>query len=73
MTIIEQSKNLKEVVQGSNNIFLNARFEFARCRLEIEVGRELIATGLECSNVNIKRIIDGLPNEVLISLLVLYS
>jgi hypothetical protein len=64
--MIEQSANFASVIQNNINPFLKARIDVARYRLEVDVARELIRSGMFApSAYDIKRIIDGLPEDVL--------
>ena len=62
--IIEQSKNLGDVIK--NDPFLNARLSMARRVLEFDIANELFYRGIfATSDSDIKRIIDGFPEDVL--------
>jgi hypothetical protein len=64
--MIEKSANFSEVISDNINPMLKARLEVARYRLEVDIAYELSKIGMFApSAYDIKRIIDGLPEDVL--------
>ena len=63
--LIEQSANFNDVVKDRLGPLVKARVDSARLRLEMDIYKELSATcDFTPTSDDIKRIIDGLPDDV---------